>query len=158
MKEMGDGILASFNTVSDAVYCAKEIQEACLGEKDLKLRIGIHLGEVVFEDEDVFGDGVNITSRLEAIAHVGGIYISESVFQNIQNKKGIETEFVKEETLKNVKHPVRIYEVKVEKEIESHQPQKIKKDRNKIPYLIGIGVFIVAIVRRELILVTKHTM
>ena len=65
LKEIGDGVLACFNTVSEAVYCAKAIQEACLKEDDLKLRIGIHLGELVFEGEDVFGDGVNIASRIE---------------------------------------------------------------------------------------------
>ena len=146
LKEMGDGILASFTTVSDAVYCAKEIQEACLSEEDLKLRIGIHLGEVVFEDEDVFGDGVNIASRLEAIAPAGGIYISESVHKNVLNKKGIETEFVKEHHLKNVKESVRVYRIKVDEEIENLQPQKIKKFRSIIPYLIGIGVVIVALV------------
>jgi adenylate cyclase len=63
LKEIGDGVLASFESVSDAVYAAKEIQEACNKEKDLKLRIGIHLGEVVFQGSDVFGDGVNIASR-----------------------------------------------------------------------------------------------
>ena len=72
LKEIGDGVLASFSTVTDAVYCAKEIQETCQSESDLKLRIGIHQGEVVFEGDDVFGDGVNIASRLEPLAPVGG--------------------------------------------------------------------------------------
>src|SRR3954454_3502438 len=76
IKEIGDGVLASFHTVTDAVMCASEIQKACESIDDLKLRIGIHLGEVVFEDNDVFGDGVNIASRLQALAHVGGIWIS----------------------------------------------------------------------------------
>ncbi len=114
LKEIGDGVLASFSTVSDAVYCAKEIQEACLKEYDLKLRIGIHQGEVVFEGEDVFGDGVNIASRLEPLAPVGGILVSESVHKNILNKKGIDSKFIREENLRNVKEPERIYEVKVE--------------------------------------------
>ena len=78
LKEIGDGVLASFTTVTDAVYCAKAIQEACLNEDDLKLRIGIHQGEVVFEGDDVFGDGVNIASRLEPLAPIGGILVSES--------------------------------------------------------------------------------
>ncbi len=60
IKEIGDGILASFTAVTDAVMCAIEIQQACSDLDDLKLRIGIHLGEVVFEGDDVFGDGVNI--------------------------------------------------------------------------------------------------
>ena len=103
LKEIGDGVLASFSTVSDAVYCAKEIQETCQNEPDLSLRIGIHLGEVVFEGNDVFGDGVNIASRLEPLAPVGGILVSESVHRNLGNKQGIDTLFVREESLKNVK-------------------------------------------------------
>ena len=111
IKEMGDGVLASFHTVTDAVLCAIAIQQACGNIPDLKLRIGIHLGEVVFEGNDVFGDGVNIASRIQAIATPGGIYISESVHNNISNKKEITTRFVREENLKNVKEAVRIYEV-----------------------------------------------
>lgn len=68
LKEIGDGVLAGFNTVSDAVYCAGAIQKACEEESELWLRIGIHQGEMVFEGEDVFGDGVNIASRLEPLA------------------------------------------------------------------------------------------
>jgi class 3 adenylate cyclase len=72
LKEIGDGILASFNTVSDAVLCAGAIQKACENNPTLSIRIGIHDGEVVFTDGDVFGSGVNIASRLESIAPVGG--------------------------------------------------------------------------------------
>ena len=111
IKELGDGILASFNTVSDAVNAAIKIQEACAAAKDFQLRIGIHLGEVVFENDDVFGDGVNIASRIQAIAKPGCIYVSEQVQNNISNKHEIATQFVKLETLKNVKEPVKIYEV-----------------------------------------------
>jgi adenylate cyclase len=111
IKELGDGILASFSTVSDAVYAALKIQEGSRESGNFQLRIGIHLGEVVFENEDVFGDGVNIASRIQAISNPGSIYISESVQHNISNKTGMETRYVKQEILKNVKEPVRIYEV-----------------------------------------------
>ena len=111
IKELGDGILASFTTVSDAVNAAIKIQEACHAAKDFQLRIGIHLGEVVFENEDVFGDGVNIASRIQAIASPGSIYISGSVHDNISNKKDFQTKYVKEVRLKNVKENVRIYKV-----------------------------------------------
>ena len=94
IKEIGDGILSSFHTVSDAVMCAIEIQSACDNISDLKLRVGIHQSEVVFEDNDVFGDGVNIASRLQALAPIGGTRISESVYKNISNKKDIKTRFV----------------------------------------------------------------
>ncbi|MDX1667709.1 MAG: adenylate/guanylate cyclase domain-containing protein, partial [Saprospiraceae bacterium] len=111
LKEIGDGILISFDTVSDAVACAIRLQESPLQEGDLRLRIGIHQGEVVFEGNDVFGDGVNIAARIEAIAPIGGIFISETVARNIANKKGINTRFVGSRKLKNVGFPVRIYQI-----------------------------------------------
>jgi TolB-like protein/class 3 adenylate cyclase len=145
LKEIGDGVLASFPTGSEAVYCAKEIQEVCEKEQDLKLRIGIHLGEVIFENNDVFGDGVNIASRLEPLAPTGGIYVSESVHKNVLNKKGIVTKYIREEKLKNVKESVRIYEVRTERSMQ----QIVRKDGNKIPnklqyILVGASVIIIA--------------
>jgi TolB-like protein/class 3 adenylate cyclase len=113
IKELGDGVLATFSTISDAVYCAAAIQQGSKNEPELNLRIGIHQGEVIFQDGDVFGDGVNIASRIEALAPSGEIWVSEPVGRNIQNKHGIEAEFVREEQLKNVKDPVKIYAIKV---------------------------------------------
>jgi serine/threonine-protein kinase len=111
IKELGDGVMASFNNVSDAVNAAIKIQEACDAGGDFQLRIGINLGEVLFEGDDVFGDGVNIAARIQSAARPGSICISESVHHNVINKKDIKTRFVKEELLKNVKKAVRIYEI-----------------------------------------------
>lgn len=111
IKEMGDGVMASFPNVSDAILCANDIQCAAEHVSGLKLRIGIHLGEVIFENNDIFGDGVNLASRIQAIAPIGGIYISEAAQEMISNKKNIETKFVNETVLKNVKEPLKIYEV-----------------------------------------------
>ena len=111
IKELGDGVMASFNTVSDAVNAAVKIQEACNVAKDFQLRIGIHQGEVVFENDDVFGDAVNIAARVQAAAAPGCIFISETVHHNISNKSEIKSQFIKEEKLKNVSQPVRMYQV-----------------------------------------------
>jgi len=111
IKELGDGVMASFNTVTDAVQAAIRIQEACNRAKDFLLRIGIHHGEVVFEEQDAFGDVVNIASRLQALALPGSIWISESVHHNVVNKPGINSRYVKQEVLKNVREPVNIYEI-----------------------------------------------
>jgi adenylate cyclase len=111
IKELGDGVMASFNTVSDSVNAAIQIQKESVAIPDLQLTIGIHLGEVVFENEDVFGDGVNIAARIQALAIPDSIYISEAIHNNISNKQGIETRFIKQENLKNVVYPIRIYEV-----------------------------------------------
>jgi len=91
IKEVGDGILASFKSVSDAVKAAIKIQEGCNAEQDYQLRIGIHLGEVVYENDDVFGDGVNIASRMESFAIPGGIFISDKVHDYIKNQQDIQT-------------------------------------------------------------------
>jgi hypothetical protein len=115
---------------------AIKIQEVCNAVKDFQLRIGIHLGEVVFENDDVFGDGVNIASRIQAIAKPGCIYVSESVHNNISNKKDITTKFIKEETLKNVKDAVRMYEVMITNNVNLPSENKMKNvSQNSIAVL-----------------------
>ena len=146
IKELGDGVMASFNTVSDAVNAAIKIQQTCNAAKDFQLRIGIHLGEVVFENDDVFGDGVNIASRIQALATPGGVWISESVHNNVSNKNDINTEFVKVVHPKNVKEPVRIYQVKMEgvvtiKPVFSSTEIKIFKHKNL--FLPSIGLVLI---------------
>src|SRR5258705_2186315 len=111
IKELGDGVLASFNTVTEAILCACEIQIKSDDIPGLQLRIGIHQGEVLFENNDVFGDGVNIASRLQALALIGGTWISESAYRNVTNKKEIKTKFIGTQSLKNVKEPVSVYEI-----------------------------------------------
>lgn len=111
IKELGDGVMASFPAVSNAVYAAIKIQETCKLIKAFELRIGIHQGEVVFENGDIFGDAVNIASRIQSIALPGGIFVSESVHRDLANKNNIRSEFVGAETLKNVKEPIRVYKI-----------------------------------------------
>jgi class 3 adenylate cyclase len=111
IKELGDGVMASFPAVSNAVYAAIRIQEACQQAGAFELRIGIHLGEVVFENNDIFGDAVNIASRLQALAPPGGIYVSAAVQRDLSNKSEIQVEFVSIENLKNVKEPVQVYRI-----------------------------------------------
>jgi TolB-like protein len=117
--------------VTDAVFCAAAIHQACSKTEGLQLRIGIHLGEVIFENNDVFGDGVNIASRLQALASPGSTWASEAVYKNLVNKKEISSEFVKEETLKNVSEPVKVYEITV-KEIPGYLPDNIKAYQKQV--------------------------
>ena len=146
IKELGDGVMASFNTVSDAVAAAIKIQQSCNAAKEFQLRIGIHLGEVVFEDGDVFGDGVNIASRLQAVANPGSIFISELVYNSLSNKKEFHPKFFTEQRLKNVKEPIKIYQVIAEGVVPAHQQivQKIRPKRNVILLLIAILIILVA--------------
>ena len=111
LKEMGDGVLAKFSTATDAVACALEIQRASRADFEATFRIGTHLGEITLENGDVFGDGVNVASRLEAIADPGGIYVSESIEKAIRGQMKIDLKFLGEKQLKNVDYGVRIYAV-----------------------------------------------
>ena len=111
LKEIGDGVLASFNTITDAVLCAQQIRDKCEKEGQYILRIGIHQGEVVFENDDVFGEGVNLASRIQSAAPPGGIYLSDSVARNFDNKKGLIISYAGEKNLKNVSYPVIVYEL-----------------------------------------------
>ncbi len=130
LKEMGDGAMAQFNTALDAVNCSIEIQEIARGKLDGKLRIGIHLGDVTVENEDVYGDGVNVAPRLESIADPGGIYISDNIEKAIQGQSGIHAKYLGEVKLKNVAYGVRTYtltgvglpvpEVSQEKQLSGH--------------------------------------
>ena len=111
IKEIGDGNLCTFSTISNAVKFAVELQETCEKAPLITLKIGIHQAEVIFEREDVFGDGVNIVSRIEAITPAGCIFISEPIFRNIENKKDYATAFIGEKSFRNVKHPIKIYQL-----------------------------------------------
>ncbi len=111
LKEIGDGTLSCFASAVDAVNCALVIQRTLKDDPDLSLRIGIHVGDVVFEEGDVFGDGVNVASRIEPLAEPGCICVTEQVYDAIRNKPGIETAFLGEKTLKGVDRPVKVYAV-----------------------------------------------
>ena len=108
IKEMGDGILASFHLASYAVRCAQAIQFEAQ-KKEIPLRIGIHEGEIVVEGNDVFGDGVNIASRLQESAAEGYISISGAVYHDVKNQPDIRTQFIGQKSFKNVGEPVKVF-------------------------------------------------
>jgi adenylate cyclase len=116
----GDNLLAEFLSVVDAVRCAVEIQEelrvrnAELPEnRRMQFRIGINLGDVVEEEERIYGDGINIAARVEGLAQGGGICISGTVYDSIKNKLSLSYESLGEHTVKNIKEPVRVYRMRV---------------------------------------------
>jgi adenylate cyclase len=116
----GDNVLAEFPTATDAVSCAVEIQgvlnarNAPLPEdQKMEFRVGVHLGEVRVEGERIYGDGVNIASRLEGLAEPGGICVSSTVHEQIEKKLNVALEDLGEQTLKNVARPVHVYGVKL---------------------------------------------
>jgi len=114
LKEMGDGILVQFESAVDSVRCAIEIQKKARKELDGLLRIGIHLGDVTIENNDVFGDGVNIASRLQAIADPGGIYFSDSIQHAVRANEDIQTDYFGAIQLKNVDYLLNTYYISEE--------------------------------------------
>jgi class 3 adenylate cyclase len=118
VKLMGDGALVEFSSVVDAVHCAIEIQRdlaernADLPEEaEIHLRIGINLGDIMVDQDDIYGDGVNVASRLENLADSGGICISGTVHDQVAGKISEIFEFMGEQALKNIEEPVRAYRV-----------------------------------------------
>ncbi len=119
----GDSVLAEFASVVDAVQCAVEIQKelttrnAELSEKRrMEFRIGINLGDVVEEGDTIYGDGVNIASRMESLAQAGGVCISGTVYEHIKNKLALGYEYAGEQRVKNIAERVRVYRVLMERE------------------------------------------
>ncbi len=110
-KEMGDGVLASFPSAGKAARCAIKIQIRLKDDPDLTLRIGIHIGDVVFKGEDIFGDSVNIAKRIESRAAPGSICVSSEVYEQIRNKPEMKTKFLRSEVLKGIKTPIELYAI-----------------------------------------------
>jgi adenylate cyclase len=117
VKNTGDGLLAEFFSVVDAVRCAAEIQRAMIDrepevpdERRIRFRIGVNLGDVIAEENDIFGDGVNVAARLEALAEPGGICVSGTVRDQIRDKLPYSFEDRGEQSVKNIARPVRVYD------------------------------------------------
>ena len=118
VKTTGDGLLLSFPSVVEAVSCAVAMQHGMArrnqdvtSDRRIEFRIGVHIGDVIVEKGDVFGDGVNIAARLEQIAPAGGICLSEDAFRQVRGKLDIPITDAGEQTLKNISNPVRAYRI-----------------------------------------------
>jgi class 3 adenylate cyclase len=120
-KVMGDGFLAEFRSALDAVLCAVDIQRLMVArnldlpdDDRLQLRIGVNLGDVISEGEDVFGDGVNVAVRLESIAPPGGIYVSRAACDPIRERLAFDFEDLGEHSVKNIARPIQVFGVRIE--------------------------------------------
>jgi len=121
VKNTGDGVLAEFSSVVDAVRCGVEMQRGMIDreldlpeEQRIRFRIGVNLGDVIVEEHDIFGDGVNIAARLEGLAEPGGICISRMVRDNVRDKLNYTFEDLGEQQVKNIARPVRAYALRPE--------------------------------------------
>jgi Tol biopolymer transport system component/class 3 adenylate cyclase len=153
IKMIGDAFLVSFTTVANAVRCAIDIQE-CFGKynesaadkEKILLRIGIHMGDIVVKDNDVFGDGVNIASRIEPLAEPGGICISQEVYNLVRHKLDLQVVSLGPKELKNIKSKIEIYEILVGSIATSaHKSKRRRKKRKNWIYALA-GLFVTAII------------
>ena len=132
VKTTGDGILIEFLSVVDAVRCAIEVQQGMVErnadvpqEKRIEFRVGVNLGDVMIEGRDLYGDGVNIAARLEALAEPSGICISGTVLNHARDKVSFDVEDAGEQTLKNIARPVHVYRIIIDP---SQRPGKLKPE------------------------------
>src|SRR4029079_3150182 len=121
VKLMGDGVIVEFSSVVAAVICAVAIQsrlrtkhEGIVADRRIVLRIGVHLGDVIVEGEDLLGDGVNIAARLEQLCPPGGVLISSSAHEQLAGKLDLPFADKGEQRLKNIARPVRAFELALE--------------------------------------------
>jgi TolB-like protein/class 3 adenylate cyclase/Tfp pilus assembly protein PilF len=121
VKNTGDGLLAEFASVVDAVRCAVEVQRGMMDrelevpeQRRIRFRVGINLGDVIAEEEDIFGDGVNVAARLEALAEPGGICVSRVVRDQVRDKLDCTFKDMGEQQVKNIARPVRAYRIPIE--------------------------------------------
>jgi len=118
VKLMGDGLLAEFPSVVEAVLCAVDVQRGMnereseiTDERRIRLRIGVNLGDIIVEGSDIYGDGVNVAARLEGLADPGSICVSGTVFDHVKAKVDLDFVDLGEQEVKNIEQPVRIYRI-----------------------------------------------
>ena len=145
----GDNVLAEFGSVVDAVQCAVEIQKELktrnteLPEnRRMEFRIGVNLGDVIEEGEQILGDGVNIAARLESLSEAGGICISGTAFDHVKNKLNLGYKYLGEQTVKNILEPVRVYRVLMEPEA-AGKVIGVKKAKTRQWQMATMGLVIV---------------
>jgi len=118
VKTTGDGMLVEFVSVVDAVRCAVEIQRG-MAERNanlptdscIRFRMGINVGDIISDDNDIYGDGVNVAARLEAIAEPGGIMVSRNVYDQVRDKLSFGFEDLGEQTVKNIARPIGVHRI-----------------------------------------------
>src|SRR5215472_12521524 len=146
VKNTGDGFLAEFASVVDAVRCAVEVQR-CMAERNaetppenrIEFRAGINLGDVIAEGDDIFGDGVNVAARLEALAEPGGVFVSNTVHEHVRDRLPLAFEDLGEHQVKNIARPVRVYRVR-DRDIPPGEPSSASPRPLPLPNKPSIAV------------------
>ena len=139
----GDSVLAEFASAVDAVQCAVDIQQALKTKnadlppaRQMAFRIGINVGDIVPQGEDLYGDGVNVAARLQALADAGRLFISGTVYDQVKSKLVLNYEYLGEQSVKNIADPVRVWRVVMQGE-EENQKSKGKNQKAKVESIVG---------------------
>ena len=147
VKTTGDGVLLEFPSVVDAVECAVAVQavmnqwnEGIPQDRRMLFRIGINLGDILIDGDDILGDGVNVAARLEGIAEPGGICISSSAYEQVQGKVNVEFTDMGEQRLKNIDRPVRVYAARAKSHLGMVAPSVLPEDPLPLPDKPSIAV------------------
>ena len=151
IKLMGDGSLVEFASIVDAVQCAATIQrkmadydQSASEARRIRLRIGVNLGDIIIEDSDIYGDGVNIAARLEGLAEPGGICISGTAFDHAAQKVDVGFSALGEQKLKNIATPIRVYRVLLDPEQAGKVKSILRRPGAPTIILAGIAALVVA--------------
>src|SRR5262245_40873105 len=146
---MGDGAIVEFGSVVDAVACAVDVQKECAAvqatvaaDRRIVFRMGVNLGDVVVEGDDLLGDGVNIAARLEQLSDPGGVLLSGTAFDQLQGKLDVPLDFAGEQHVKNIARPVRTYRIRMQG---TGQPWRLRARHYLGSGRIAAAVLIVAL-------------
>ena len=149
----GDNVLADFVSVVDAVQCGVEIQQVLRAKngvlpenRRMEFRIGINLGDVIEEGGSIYGNGVNIAARLEGLAEAGGICISGSAYEQIENKLPLRYDYLGEHQVKNIAKPVRVYRAQIEPEVATEKKAKPRQWQRAAMSLVVSVVVVAAVI------------
>ncbi|HEV7308024.1 adenylate/guanylate cyclase domain-containing protein [Ensifer sp.] len=135
VKLIGDGMLVAFHAVEDAVRCAVAIQRGmrernatAASDRQMEFRIGINIGDLLFEEGDVYGDGVNVAARIESLAKPGGVSVSSSVHDTLGGRLGMRFEDIGEQRLKNIARPVHVYNIVIDETVVPPSSQGVREN------------------------------
>ena len=155
LGDLGDGALSSFHSAIDAVNCARAFQAATGNNPQFRIRVGIHVGDVLFSDNTVVGDGVNVASRIVALAEPGRICISERVYEEIRNQRGMAVKSLGIKNLKNVSRPIGVYVLSEGADSTAAAESSARTSRTKSRIALA-GVGAIAIAALAYVAVTRH--
>ena len=147
VKTTGDGLLAEFASVVDAVRCAVEFQREMAArnagvspDRCIEFRVGINVGDIIIDESDIFGDGVNVAARLEALAQPGGICVSRMARDQVRDKLALTFEDLGEQQVKNIARPVRTYRVLIDGTVRAATPAPLAARGRVSRWMIAAGI------------------